>query len=590
MGSKIKHKNRKTINKKTITISSIVILILIIGIFFLTINFPSRDKKKIDDWNEQTLRESGPRLFSSTGTQKTASSAAGGTREAASSDMGFATGGAKDINNFRDNIENDYLPIPEDLPYEGLFYDYYFDTGQTQECEELFCPSYKKFTTEDALSNETENYMTVGLNSNLNEGDFERKKLNLVLVLDVSGSMSSGFDKYYYDKFGNKREVENLTGKTKMEIASESLAELTTHLEEDDSLGVVLFNRDSHKAKPMRLVNNTDMEAIRKHIKEIQAGGGTNMASGMNMSTEMLQDYKNKDSSEYENRIIFMTDMMPNIGERSKGGLLEMMENNSEEGIYTTFVGIGVDFNTELTDSISKVEGANSFSVHSAKQFKERMDKDFDYMVTPLVFDLNLELQSDDYKIKKVYGSTAAEESTGEIMKVNTLFPSRTEKGKTKGGVVLLQLEKLNTLEEKESDINLTVSYETRQGDKKENIRKISFSEDEAPGNSGVRKAVLLSEYADLMKNWMVYERSQLNESDVNISQEAIERAETEGIEPPIMPELGKWERQSEELQVSENYREKIKKFREHFEKETEVLDDEDLLQELEILKKLEDY
>ena len=51
-------------------------------------------------------------------------------------------GGAKDINNFRENIKQDYLPLPTDVTYEGLFYDYYFDTGAAQECKKLFCPSY----------------------------------------------------------------------------------------------------------------------------------------------------------------------------------------------------------------------------------------------------------------------------------------------------------------------------------------------------------------------------------------------------------------------------------------------------------------
>lgn len=42
--------------------------------------------------------------------------------------IGFSVGGAKDINDFRENIRNNYLPIVTDLSYEGLFYDYFFDT------------------------------------------------------------------------------------------------------------------------------------------------------------------------------------------------------------------------------------------------------------------------------------------------------------------------------------------------------------------------------------------------------------------------------------------------------------------------------
>lgn len=569
----------------TIFIAAVVIFG---GLVAFTDYFPTQPIKpgKIDDWqyepeSENLLKKVGGVLKGlGSGVAPT-----GAKMEA--SGLGFATGGAKDINNFRDNIENDYLPIPTDIPYEGLFYDYYFDTGQKKECKELFCPSYSRAITKDPLSDETEYYLTVGLNSNLKKEDFERKKLNIVLVLDVSGSMSSGFNQYYYDRFGNRQEVENITGKSKITAAAESLAALTEHLKKGDRLGIVLFNNNAKKAKPLNLVEKTDMDAIRNHILDLQAGGGTNMEAGMNLATEMLQGYKDIDKSEYENRIVFLTDMMPNIGTRSKSGLLGKMKDNAEDGIYTTFVGIGVDFNTELVDAISKVEGSNSFSIHSSNEFSQRMDKDFKYMVTPLVFNLTLELDSENYKIKKVYGSTAAEEATGRIMKVNTLFPSRKKGGKTKGGVVLLKLEKIST----GSKLDLTVNYETRKGEMESSSREVEFKDKEPEyfENSGVRKAVLLTRYADLMKNWIIYERSQLPGEEV--PQNATKVAEAEGIEPPIIfPSLGKWERQSVDLRVSDKYKDKIQEFKSYFEKGKEELGDENLKQELKILNKLSKY
>ena len=95
------------------------------------------------------------------------------------------------------------------ITYEGLFYDYYFDTGKAQACEKLFCPSYTYAISKDPISEKDDYYLAVGLNSNIKESDFERKKLNLVVVLDMSGSMSSQFNKYYYDQFGNQIEREN---------------------------------------------------------------------------------------------------------------------------------------------------------------------------------------------------------------------------------------------------------------------------------------------------------------------------------------------------------------------------------------------
>jgi len=47
----------------------------------------------------------------------------------------------------------------------------------------------------------------VGLDSGLQAADVKRKPLNLVILLDYSGSMSSSFDRYYYDQFGERKEL-----------------------------------------------------------------------------------------------------------------------------------------------------------------------------------------------------------------------------------------------------------------------------------------------------------------------------------------------------------------------------------------------
>ena len=58
--------------------------------------------------------------------------------EAISKNIGLSTGGAKDINNFRENIKNGFFPISTDITYNGLFYDYYFDTVGKQNQNTCF--------------------------------------------------------------------------------------------------------------------------------------------------------------------------------------------------------------------------------------------------------------------------------------------------------------------------------------------------------------------------------------------------------------------------------------------------------------------
>lgn len=508
--------------------------------------------------------------------------------------IGFSVGGAKDINNLRENIKNDFLPIPTDVTYEGLFYDYFFDTGVHESCQKLFCPSYTSAISKDPFSGKDDYFLSVGLNSGIQQKDFARKKLNLIIVLDISGSMSSPFDSYYYDKFGARRELfaadnEKDSAKSKMQVAAESAVALLDHLNPDDSFGMVLFDQSSYLAKPLRKIGDTDMEAIKRHILELQPQGSTNMSAGMKKATDQFNDYLGSDSDEFENRIIFLTDAQPNTGDISETGMLGIAKSDADKKIYTTFIGIGVDFNTELIEQITKVRGANYYSVHSPSEFKKRMDDGFDFMVTPLVFNLQLTIDAPGFKIQEVYGSPEANEATGEIMKVNTLFPSEKTEGETRGGLVLLHMKRISD----NNAINLTASYEDRNGRQDSNFIALEFEKrPEFYDNTGIHKGIVLARYANLLKNWLLTEREIIDKQ--KLSEPIVPPVEIYYIEgiPIIDPEfvLGRWERQSVKLHVSDEYKELLAVFIPYFEKETTTIGDESLNRETDILLLLSGY
>ena len=495
---------------------------------------------------------------------------------ASSSTIGFSTGGAKDIENFRKNIENGYFPISTDITYNGIFYDYAFDTGKKEESDELFSPSYSTSISKDPFSNQDEYYMTVGLNSNIKESDFSRKKLNLVVVLDISGSMASSFDSYYYDLEDDEEEVR----KTKMNIASESVNVLLDQLNEFDRFGMVLFDDNAYVGTPIKSISEIDVDAIKEHILEIRAQGGTNFESGYKKANELLKEYEKVNSDEYENRIIVITDAMPNVGNTSKDSLLSYVKSNAKKGTYTTFIGVGVDFNSELIEEISDVRGANYYSVHNQDEFKSRMGEQFEYMVTPLVFDLKMDFDSKDYEIEAVYGSDTVNEKKGNILEINTLFPSKTESnGEVKGGVVLLKLKKKTS--NTNGEINLNVSYEDRNGKKYKNSQTAQFKQgEEYYENTGIRKAIALTRYANVLKNWILYERS---EDDRFI------KIPTYWVlsEDDVYKILGEHERTSVELSVSKEYKEIFENIKNYLEVEKKEVGDETLEKEIDILNKL---
>jgi Ca-activated chloride channel family protein len=502
--------------------------------------------------------------------------------------IGLAVGGAKDTNNFKANIENGYLPKIDSITYEGQFYNHYFDTGLNDgvECKKLFCPSYSSARRLNIFSEKQEYFLSVGLNSGIDTKDFKRKRLNLVVVLDISGSMGANFDSYYYDKHGNKVETKEKSNKTKMQIATESIVAMLSHLKDNDRVGIVLFDSRAYRAKPLRMVLLSNKKAIRDHILALKEQGGTNWSAGYKEGLKLFNDIEI--SAKYENRIVFLTDAMPNSGELKKDKLFGLAKEASKKGIHTTFIGIGVDFNNNLVEYVSKTKGANYFSVHSSKEFKKLLDKEFDYMVTPLVYDLTLKLDSKKYKIDGVYGSPDANVATGEIMKVNTLFPSSNENGETKGGIVLLKLKKVA---DGDDDIELKVSYSDINGTYFTNQQSVKLKQNRVYyDNSGIRKGILISDFVTIMKNWIIDARAGCNDKVKWIMQEYItlmKRCTDFPAKRPIYPTIKTWERKSCKLKVSKGYKKLFSRLKIHFVKEMQKLKDDSLKLELNILDTL---
>ena len=425
--------------------------------------------------------------------------------------LGFAVGGAMDSLNFRENIEQGYLPLPSAITTEGIYNEYYFDTGmkEGEEANQLFYPTYTAAVSRNPITGELENYISVGLNSNLEVNEFKRRKLNLVVVLDISGSMSSQFNQYYYGGQAPKSGV-NKSADTRysmLDIAGQNIINMLEHLNADDNFGLVLFDHMADTPFSLNKVDENYKARLRTFIQGLKPRGSTDMESGIRAGIQQYVDFKNEAMGDYENRIIFLTDAMPNTGAVRSDDLMSLAEGAARNRIHTTFIGIGLAFNSDLIDRIASISGANYFSVQSSEEFRERLDENFNYMVCPLVYNLSLKLESNGYQIEKVYGSPMSNAATGELMKVSCLFPSPTnEEGETRGGLILLRLKKTGHT----GDLRLVVNYEMNDGYPCKAESKVAFEGAEAEyyENTGIRKGILLARYAELMQQWIRSERN----------------------------------------------------------------------------------
>lgn len=483
--------------------------------------------------------------------------------------MGLAPGGAKDAATFRQNVERGFMPQASDISLEGVFSDYFFNVESDKPCEQLVCPAYATAVSRNPFTGRLERYLAVGLSSNVERSRFARKPLNLVLVLDVSGSMATPFTSYYYDQASKRSGGDDSL--PKIEAAKRAIASLLDRLGPEDSFALVLFNQRAVTALSLQPLPGRNMAGIKARLSEVKAEGGTNLEAGLAEATSLLENSRAEKTEGRENRVIVVTDAMPNTGNTDDQEFLRRIEANARKGLYTTVVGVGVDFNTNLTERITRARGANFLSVHDSGDFDKRMGKEFDCLVSPLAFDLRLELKGAGQAIEAVYGSPEAGRSTGQLLRVNTLFATPTTDSGAKGGIVLLKLADTAA----GAPLTLAVTYEDREGKTHAASQRLTLApaEGEVCGNASVRKAILLSRYVEFMRGWAA--------KGDNAPTEPAPTSE------PGRAGLGQWERGSTFVFMDTNTRKSLAVLIETFKREAPLCQDPSLARETAVLEKL---
>jgi len=398
------------------------------------------------------------------------------------------------------------------------------------------------------------------------EGFYEyggRPTLNTVIVLDVSGSMG---DSFHHDN----------ESKPKLEVAKEVLFSLLDRFKPEDRFGLVLFNTEATVLQKLQELGKTNIGELKEKISRIHQGGGTTLNVGLSAATKFYEDIPQ--NSSHENRILFLTDMQPSGYDSDSKAMMEIAHHNAyNKKIYSTFIGVGIDFDTQLVATISKIRATNYFAVKSAKDFKRQMNEEFDYIVTPNVFDCEISLSgpsSQDWTVVRVFGSPGYEyPKNGRMMYMDSSFPSvKTGETETKGGVIVVQLKKINS---SDAPISLLTKYKDRLGKEfaEEQDFKFPNAEEECYENLSVRKAVLLTRYVSFMKHFLRDAAKQSAEPSLGAST---------GIIPPTV--LDKDDKQANGMvplkPLNESFQKLFKIFLQYYEKEMEIIKDKQLEKE----------
>jgi Ca-activated chloride channel homolog len=210
--------------------------------------------------------------------------------------------GGMNKRNFDSNLKEGKLPKESSITYEGTFNEYYFNDGH-QSLEEICYLVTSKALTIDPLTKKEEKYISLTFHS-IKDGKNERDDLNLIVALDISGSMGEKL----------KDEDGEISG-SKMETSNEILVEIIKKLKDEERMGIVLFDENIKVLQEIDWIKNIDKSQLIKKVLKTKEQGGTDMVKSFNQCTEMIKKVleKNEKGSPKNNRIIFITDASPNI-------------------------------------------------------------------------------------------------------------------------------------------------------------------------------------------------------------------------------------------------------------------------------------
>ncbi|MBD5141831.1 MAG: VWA domain-containing protein [Ruminococcus sp.] len=198
------------------------------------------------------------------------------------------------------------------------------DAVRVEEFINYFSYDYSEPTTDDPFSvttelsdcpwNEDAKLLLVGLKAQDIDMS-KREPLNLVFLIDVSGSMFS---------------------EDKLPLVQKSFTMLTENLGEDDRISIVTYAGEDKVV--LGGTSGADKEKIIEAINSLEASGSTYGEAGINRAYELAEKYFINGGN---NRVILATDGDLNVGLSSQEELTKLIEEKRETGVFLSVLGFG---------------------------------------------------------------------------------------------------------------------------------------------------------------------------------------------------------------------------------------------------------
>lgn len=203
----------------------------------------------------------------------------------------------------------------------------------------------------------------------------ERPAMNLVFLIDVSGSM--------YDD-------------NKLPLVQKSFSMLTDNLTAADRVSIVTYAGSDEVV--LEGSDGNDRKKILRAINDLEAGGSTAGAAGINTAYDIAQKYFIDGGN---NRVILATDGDLNVGLSSESELTRLIEEKRESGVFLSVLGFGTgNYKDNRLEALADYGNGNYSYIDSEREAKKVLVDEMSGTLFTVAKDVKFQLEFNPANVK----------------------------------------------------------------------------------------------------------------------------------------------------------------------------------------------
>jgi Ca-activated chloride channel homolog len=360
---------------------------------------------------------------------------------APSGEFGATTGGVKDMKLARELTLNGQVPPAGAFVVEGMFSEHDLPVPGAP-CTSLLCLRAAGGVAPD-LSGTSAGWVQVGMSSTVDPETFQRPTLSVVLLVDVSGSMSWSYS------------TGSVAYGTPSETAITAVRAVVAKLGAGDRVAIAKYADEAQQV--LGWTEMADRPTVEAGMNKISGDGSTNLVAGMKLAVALAQQALAAQKTQ-QVRILLFTDEQPNTGGSDPQTFEGMAKAAGDAGIGLTVFGIGLGLGQDVLTAMTHLHGGNAFSLMKADEVAPLFEESWPWMVSPIAYDLSMKLEPDSgLAIAESYGFPQGT-TPSAALEVSTVFLSKSR------GALLVRLAREDKATLGAFHATGTLSYRTVEG------------------------------------------------------------------------------------------------------------------------------